>query len=374
MRRLFTIFTLSLVSWTINAQTLTQPPSGNNQKSIVTQYIGPVSVTIDYSAPDVIDASGNDRTGQIWGALVPYDLNNLGFGTSTAAPWRAGANENTIITFSHDVKINGKDLKAGTYGLHIIVKEQAPWTFIFSKNYSSWGSYFYEASEDALRVDATTTDNAFTRYLTYGFDDREKASATAFMAWENKKASFEISVPNVNETYLSAMRDDLRGQAGFNYQNLVAASQFCVQENINLGEALAWADAAISGPFVGQEEFSTLQNKASVLKAMGKAEEADATMWQAIKHPTASVQNIHQYGRTLIAQGENKKALEVFKYNAKANPKDKFTPNVGLARGYAALDDKKNAIKYWELAIKNLPENQKAYLSFYEAEVKKLKE
>ena len=96
-------------------------------------------------------------------------------------------------------------------------------------------------------------------------------------------------------------------------------------------------------------------------------------MSKAIVHPTASVQAVHQYGRSLLNAGKTEKALEVFKLNAKNHPEDKFTVNVGLARAYTATGDKKNAIKYWETAIKNIPENQKQNLSFYEGEFKKLK-
>ena len=67
-------------------------------------------------------------------------------------------------------------------------------------------------------------------------------------------------------------------------------------------------------------------------------------------------------------------AMEVFKKNAKMHPEDKFTTNVGLARGYAAMGDTKKAIKHWETALENLPEEQKPNLSFYQAEIDKLKE
>jgi len=374
MKKLLVVITLLSMSCWVAAQSLTQPPSGDNQKASVTQYIGPVSVNISYSSPDVTDGSGKDRKGHIWGELVPYGLTNLGFGPATAAPWRAGANENTTITFSHPVKINGKDLKAGTYGLHIIVEKDKPWTFIFSNNSSSWGSYFYNDKEDALRVESTTSDCEFTRYLAYGFDNREASSATAFMQWENKKASFSIEVASINDIYLTAMRNELRGATGFNYQNLQAAAQFCVQNKINLEEGLQWAEAAISAPFVGQEDFNTLQTKSTVLAAMGKEAEAEAVMNKAIKHPTATVNAIHQYGRTLLAAGKKEKAMEIFQYNFKTHPEDKFTPNIGLARAYTAMGDKKNAIKYWEAAIKNIPENQKGNITLYEAELKKLKD
>jgi hypothetical protein len=116
MKKLFTLFALTLVSMWSVAQTLTQPPSGDNQKSKVMQWIGPVQISIEYSSPDVHGPNGEDRKGHIWGELVHYGYIDQGFGTAKAAPWRAGANENTVITFSHDVKIEGRDLKAGSYG------------------------------------------------------------------------------------------------------------------------------------------------------------------------------------------------------------------------------------------------------------------
>src|SRR5450432_1640320 len=100
---------------------LTLPPSGNNQKASVTQFIGPVRVTIDYSSPAVHGPDGKDRRGEIWGKLVPFGLTNLGFGNGKPGPWRAGANENTVFAVSHDVMIEGKPLAAGRYGLHMIV-------------------------------------------------------------------------------------------------------------------------------------------------------------------------------------------------------------------------------------------------------------
>lgn len=96
-------------------------------------------------------------------------------------------------------------------------------------------------------------------------------------------------------------------------------------------------------------------------------------MDKAIKQPTATMQALHQYGRSLLSAGKNQKALEVFKLNRQRNPEDKFTTYVGLARGYAANGDKKNAIKNWETAIKNVPENQKPFLNVFEEELRKLK-
>lgn len=356
------------------AQKLTTPPSGANQKSKVTQFIGPVEVSIAYSSPDVHLPNGEDRTGKIWGEVAHFGFIDQGFGSSKAAPWRAGANENTLFTVSHDVKIEGKELKAGTYGLFLAVSKEGPYTWIFSKNNSSWGSYFYDPKEDALRVDVTPLEAPYKEWLTYGFDDRLPSSTTAYLRWEKKRIPFKIEVPNVNEIYVSKMRNELRSDIGFKQENWITAAQFCAQNKINLEEALTWVDMSVSNPFIGVENFTTMQTRSMILMALGREADANAEMEKAIKHPTATVQAIHQYGRSLLAAGKNDKAMEIFKYNAQKNPNDKFTPNVGLARGYTALGDKKNAIKHWELAMKNLPEDQKANVTFYEAEIKKLKE
>lgn len=374
MKKHLTFFILSAISIGGIAQGLTQPPNGDNQKSKVTQFIGPVEVSITYSSPDVLGPTGEDRKGHIWGELVHFGYIDQGFGPSKAAPWRAGANENTVVTFSHDIKVGGKELKAGTYGLFLAAAKEGPWTWIFSTNSASWGSYFYNQNEDALRVETTPTEGSYTEFLTYGFDNRQPNSAIAFLQWENKKIPFQIEVPNVNDIYVSIMRNELRSSAGFDYRNFSNAAAFCVRHKINLEEALAWSNAALDPNIGGQEEFFTLQVKSQVLQAMGRNDEANEVMDKAIKRPDANVQAVHQYGRSLLAAGRKEKALEVFKYNAQKHPEEKFTPNVGLARGYTAMGDKKNAIKYWELAIKNMPDNQKQNMEVYQSEIKKLKD
>ena len=191
---------------------------------------------------------------------------------------------------------------------------------------------------------------------------------------ENKKASFDISVPAINELYLTEIRNELQNSSGFNYMSWVQAANFCVQNDVNLEEALTWADYAISGPFIGQKNFNTLQAKANVLKKLDRNDEAEIVMQEAIEHPTASVQEIHVYGRSLIAEEKPAKALAIFMLNRKKHPEDNFTTNVGLARGYEAMGENKKAIKHWEAAIENIPDSQKPNLPYYENEIKKLKD
>src|SRR3982751_6701755 len=95
---LTTTLMIVLTGLVCQAQNISQPASGGNQKATVTQWIGPATITINYSSPDVHAPNGDDRKGHIWGELVPYGFTDQGFGSSKAAPWRAGANENTTIT------------------------------------------------------------------------------------------------------------------------------------------------------------------------------------------------------------------------------------------------------------------------------------
>ena len=374
IKKLQIMMSMLFISMLASAQ-ISQPPSGDNQKSEVSQWVGLVKVTINYSSPDVHGPNGEDRKGKIWGGVVHYGYVDQGYGTSKAAPWRAGANENTTISFSHDVKIGDKVVKAGAYGLFLEVQKDGPWTWILSKDINAWGSYFYNPELDVVRVQTTPEESEYTEWLTYGFNDRKRNTANVFIQWENKRAGFRIDVPNTNELYVEKMREELKGTImSFQHETFIDAAAFCAQNKVELEQGLKWADYAISDGFVGREDFQSLSTKAQVLTAMGKDAEVEAVMDKAIKHPTATVGAIHQYARTLLGAGKKEKAMQVFQYNFKAHPEEKFTPNVGLARGYTAMGDKKNAIKHWEAAIKNIPENQKQNLSFYEGELKKLKE
>jgi hypothetical protein len=333
---------------------LTLPPSGNNQKASVTQFIGPVKVTIDYSSPAVHGPDGKDRRGQIWGKLVPYGMTDLGFLGGKLSPWRGGANENTIFAVSDPVVIEGQPLAAGQYGLHLIAGPDE-WTVIFSKNSSAWGSFFYDESQDALRVKVKPAKHEYREWLTYEFTTRRPAEATAELQWEEVAVPFNIKVDNANEIYVTKLRQELTGGSGFNPQAYDAAAQFCVQAGTHLEDALSWAETAISLPFVGVTNFATLSTKAQVLSKMGRDAEARTIMQAAVHHPTTTGLEIHQYGRQLLAEKKNQEALEIFKLNAERNG-DAWPVNVGLARGYMAVGDYKKAAEYAQKAAAQAPD------------------
>jgi tetratricopeptide (TPR) repeat protein len=331
---------------------VTLPPSGGNQRQTVIQQIGLVRVSVDYSSPHVHSPFGEDRKGKIWGQLVPYGMASLGFGTcGDQCPWRGGANENTVFTTSHDIKVEGQPLAAGSYGLHFLPGKDE-WTVIFSRNSTSWGSFFYDAKEDALRVKVKPEASDYREVLTYEFPERRNDKATVALKWENLAVPIAIAVDNPNQ--LDNLRRELRSSPGFSWANWVAAADFCRQNKINLEEAQTWAQNATDPAQSGQENFTTLTLLAQLQTLNGHAAEGAKTMDRALNHPTAQAVDLHLYGRQLLADKKPEEALKIFQLNAKRHP-DVWPVHVGLARGYAALGRNKDALAEARLALPQAP-------------------
>ena len=341
----------------LGQSTITLPPDGGNQHAVVTQYLGPVKVSVDYNSPKVHQPrTGEDRRGKIWGTLVPYGMaKGLGYGTCTECPWRAGANENTVFSVSHDVKVEGQPLAAGSYGLHMIPGPDE-WTAIFSKNSTSWGSFFYDPSEDALRVKVKPEKSEYHEWLTFEFPERQIDKATVAMRWEDLQVPIHISVDNVNQIYIDQARRQLRNAQGFSWMNYNAAAQFALTSKIAPKDALQWAQTASTPPFPGQENFTTLMTLADAQEANGMQADAAKTREKAKASPATTAMDLHQYGRSLLQQGKKDEALTIFELNAKRHPSE-WPVNVGLARGNSAVGRYKEALKYAKLALAQAPDD-----------------
>src|SRR5229473_6176301 len=187
-----TVFVIGvLIALSAAAQPALRMPE-QSPAATVGQTIGITDVNITYHRPAV-----NKR--KIWGALVPYGV-----------LWRAGANQNSTISFSTPVKVEGQTLPAGTYGLFMI-PGQTQWTVVLSKFTGDWGTYNYDQSEDAARVTVTpqtTADNQ--ERLAFTFDDLTNNAATASMRWEKLRVPVKIEV-DVPATVRASIRNVLRG-------------------------------------------------------------------------------------------------------------------------------------------------------------------
>jgi len=323
---------------------LTTSPRGGNKRASVSEEIGITDVIIHYSRPGV-----KKRDGHIWGELIPVGFTDLGYGAKKPAPWRAGANENTTIEFTTDVKIEGQDMPAGRYGF-FIAYDPNECTLIFSKNSTSWGNFFYDPEEDALRVKVkpVKTDKS-VEWLKYEFIDQTPSSATVQLQWERLVIPFRIDV-DVIKTQIASFRRELRGDRALPglWQAWNQAAAYCAANKTNLEEGLMWADSATSFRFGGSTTFTPWQIKAAILDSMGRKAEADEIMKKAL--PYADQLEAYVYATGLVAAKRPKEAFDVFKMNYDRFPNTLFT-NIGMASGYSALGDYKKALDFAQKAL-----------------------
>lgn len=317
----------------------------------LTQTIGLSTVTVNYSRPQVIRGA-NDRSGQIWGNQVPYGLTANSFGNQKPMPWRAGANENTVITFSTPVQIEGQELAAGSYGLHMIPEASGDVAICFASNTSSWGSFWYDESEEVLRVSVKMEEAPFTNVLTYDFVAFGTNSGTLALSWDDKRIPIEIRVDQ--ETTLANIRDQLRGVVGFGWQGPLAAASYCLNNNINHEEAITWADRAIAANRSGQ----TLGVKAALLFQKGDSELGVKVADEAKE--IANVNELNILGYQLMGAGQLEKAKAFFLLNIERNPEIANCYD-SMGECYVAMGDEKAAIKMFKKSLSmNPPANVKA--------------
>jgi hypothetical protein len=327
------------------AQQITTPRTPSPQAS-VTQTIGISTVKITYSRPKV-----NNR--EIWGKLVPYGWNVEGFGKGNPSPWRAGANENTVIEFTHGVKVEGKDVPAGTYGLFFVINQDNTGEVILSKEYRSWGHYFYDPAMDQLKAKIQLREIPFTETLTYDFINLSKTGSDLVLNWEKKQFPVRLEF-DVDKIVMANAAEELKGPIGFNPAGFVSAANYALMNNVNQEQGLKWIDQAIAQG----KTFNALNVKSGLLRSVGKTAEADALMKEA--YPISTEAELNQYGYQLLQEGHHDKAIEIFTLNTQRFPK---SPNTfdSLGEAYAAKGDKNNAIKSFKKALSmNPPPNVKA--------------
>jgi len=323
-------------------------------KSSIAQRIGVTEVTIEYSRPAV-------RGRKIWNTfIVPFD--------GSPYPWRAGANENTTITFSNDLKVDGKDISAGTYGVHVLPSGKGDWTIAISKSSKAWGSFSYKAEDDVLRISAKIDSIPHQEWLRYDFIEAKNtsagSSAKVVLEWERIRISILIE-EDTKKYVLDGIRNKLTGLGGFSWITWCLAAEYCSTNDFNLEEALTWAERSVNSGM----NFRNVNVKANILEQLGKSERANQTRQLAMQ--IANPTELYQAGRSELRKS-TEKAMEYFQLNLKKNGEGLWMVTDGLARGYSKMADYKKALKYAKLALTNAPsENSR---KFWEGAVKKLEQ
>jgi len=293
-------------------------------RASLSQTIGLTDMAITYDRPAV-------RGRRIWGGLVPYD-----------SVWRAGANENTVVSFSSPVRVGGKPLAAGRYGLHMIPTPH-DWTIVFSRESNAWGSFSYDSTEDALRVQVATAPGEIRERLTYTFDDPTDSTVVATLRWEKLTVPFMIAVDS-KAVVVDSLRQQLRGLGRFFWQPWSQAAAWCAVNGVNLEEATAWADRSIAM----NENFTNLRVKAALLDLRGDRAGADTTARRSLA--VASEAEMNTYGYLLLGQGKLDSAIAIFRKNTNDHPKSWNTYD-SLGEAYAKKGDRKQAADSYAKAL-----------------------
>ena len=327
------------------AQGITTPRTAS-PASKISQTIGISTVTVSYSRPAV-------KGREVWGKLVPYGWTVQPGGTKFETPWRAGANENTVIEFSHNATVAGKAVPAGSYGLFFVINNDNTGEVVLSKDYRSWGNYSYDPAQDLMRAPIKIRDNALTELLTYEFINLDKNAGELVLNWEKKQFPVSIAFA-VDELVMANAKQELKGVQQFGWQGYATAATYSLQNKVDMEQGMKWADQAIAL----NSTFTTLNIKSGLLQEMGKTAEAEKYKKDALA--IATEPELNNYGYQLVGQTKYDKAIEVFKLTTERFPKSANAWD-SLGEGYALKGDSKNAIASFKKSLSmNPPDNVRA--------------
>jgi hypothetical protein len=317
------LVSLGVLASTAHAQRLKAPEA--SPAAEVAQTVGLTKISVSFHRPAI-----NGRS--VWGGLVPW-----------GEVWRAGANENTTVAFSSDVKVEGKPLKAGTYGVHMI-PTQKDWTIILSNMNVAWGSFTYDQKEDALRVVVKPKTVATSEErLAYRFDDPSDKKTTLVLAWEKLEVpvAIEVDTPKV---VMANMRAELRGIPGFSWEGWNDAAQYWAQNGGPLDEAMKMVDRSVQM----RAQFGNLMTRATILDKQGKANDAKESRGKAMA--IASEADLNAYGYRLMADKKLDDAIALFKTIVDKYP-ESWNARDSLGEALANKGDKPGAIAAYEKAL-----------------------
>jgi hypothetical protein len=273
-------------------QTKVRLPQASPQAT-VSQTVGITDVTITYHRPSV-------RGRKVWGDIPQTKVDELikasavaptaaTEGTVDGAPgsgkefplapnghvWRAGANEATKFVVTDDVFINDQKLPAGAYSLHAI-PGNGEWTLVFNKTADQWGSFRYDAKQDALRIKVKPEAAPMQEWLSYEITLAGPDAARVELRWEKLAVPFMVKIPNQDALVRSKIDAAIAADPN-NWQIPLDVGSAYFNDD-KLEDALKWVEQSIKV----KETFQNLRTKANLLFNMGKKPEAIAVGEQAV--------------------------------------------------------------------------------------------
>jgi tetratricopeptide (TPR) repeat protein len=331
----FLVFICS--SFLVNAQPPWLPREPSPAAS-VSQTVGISTISVNYSRPSI-------RGREVWGNLVPYGWDKNGSAIGLESPWRAGANENTVLHLSHDAIVEGNKVPAGNYGLTFIINKDNTGEVILSKDYKSWGSFWYNPNRDQMRAKITIRDvQDNVEKLNYSFDSVSRTWAELDLNWAKKQFPVKIEFA-VDDIVMENARELLNGQTAFQFQNLDAAANYALAHNVDTALAMQWVNRALQG---NPQNYTALAIKAGLIKKGGDSVAAAKILKDAEQF--ANDGELNAYGYQLLGEKKYAEAIDALKLNTVKNPQNPNTWD-SLGEAYALSGDKKNAIINFKKAL-----------------------
>ena len=243
MKKILIALVVIITQFTLEAQVKTPQAS---PKSVINQVVGLTDVEVVYSRPSA-------RGRAVFGNLVPF-----------GQLWRTGANENTTVSFSDDVLIDGKTLKKGKYSLYTIPSIQS-WDVIFYNTTDNWGNPA-EFKEANVALKTTVKEEALPKSVdtfTIGFSAITNNSANLEIYWENSYAAVKFEVPT-QKIAIASIEKVLAGPTAADY---FGSAQYFLQSNGDIAKARTYIDKALE--MSAEKPFYYLRLKSLVQAKQG---------------------------------------------------------------------------------------------------------
>jgi tetratricopeptide (TPR) repeat protein len=259
MRKIILMLAVALVNFIVEAQVKT-PQSSPLAK--FEQVVGLTTVQVEYSRP-----SAKGRT--VYGDLVPF-----------GKMWRTGANANTTVSFSEDVKVAGKDLKKGKYALFATPKADS-WDLVFYTDTNNWGlPDKWDDGKVALKVTIKPeTLNKSVESFSIFLNNLTNDSGVIELSWERTMVTIPFSVPT-QEMAMKSIEKTLAGPSAADY---FSSAQYYYQSNGDLNKAINWINNAISNsPKDKDVPFWYLRLKSLIQSKLGDKKGAIASAKESL--------------------------------------------------------------------------------------------
>lgn len=326
-----------IISSTLWAQDVGAPTRVSQSRTTIAN-IGKADITIKYHSPSV-------HGRKIFGGLVPYNFVVDG----KEYPWRAGSNDRTLISFSHDVSVEGHPLKAGEYGFIVLVSEEE-WVLIFSSG-KTWGSFSYDQANDVLRIPVKTERVPFQEWLSYAFANPGSESVDVVLSWEETAVRFKVTTDATAN--IIAELEGKEEKAANDYQELAIRT---LEQDPNardralqyLETSKSLLDEADEGQFKTHYLLMYKFLKGDLLKRMHKEKQGQALIDDALKNTTGFP--IYYYAlNKYINEGKKKEGLELLRNDLKIHP-DNYATYLALGEIEQKEGDQQAALENFKKA------------------------